>query len=183
MSSAVSQSRASSALTNGARRDGRRSAAARAVAGLALTARGVVLGAAAALQVDASAGLPAIPGEPTRSSGVRDRVPRYGGRVVCRVLCAGVARDTNGSKPGAAGVAPPMSRIGLLVVLGALIVAPLTAQAPAGWRLRADNSTNASDPDAAGDITFVARNPAFMQRTRAQRFSGVRNMLLVVRTR
>ena len=43
----------------------------------------------------------------------------------------------------------------LLLVVGMLAVASLTAQAPAGWKLRADNSTNASDPDAKGDISFV----------------------------
>jgi cytochrome c556 len=37
----------------------------------------------------------------------------------------------------------------------------LIAQAPVGWRVRADNSTSASDPDAPGDIKFVARGAGF----------------------
>ncbi len=32
----------------------------------------------------------------------------------------------------------------------------LAAQNPAGWKVRADKSTSASDPDAAGDIKFMA---------------------------
>lgn len=40
----------------------------------------------------------------------------------------------------------------LLFILAATTV---TAQAPAGWKLRADRSTSASDPDAAGAIKFV----------------------------
>jgi cytochrome c556 len=37
----------------------------------------------------------------------------------------------------------------------------LIAQAPVGWRVRADNSTSAFDPDAPGDIKFVARGAGF----------------------
>jgi cytochrome c556 len=54
-----------------------------------------------------------------------------------------------------------MNRIAFLVVVGVLAVVPLTAQAPAGWKLRADNSTNASDPDAKGDISFVVSGSGF----------------------
>src|SRR5439155_18792253 len=37
----------------------------------------------------------------------------------------------------------------------------LTAQAPKGWLLRADSSTAASDPDAAGAIKFVTMGTGF----------------------
>jgi hypothetical protein len=39
--------------------------------------------------------------------------------------------------------------------------APLLAQAPAGWKVRADRSTNATDPDAAGAIKFVTMGSGF----------------------
>ena len=45
--------------------------------------------------------------------------------------------------------------------LALLAVAPLFAQTPAGWKLRADRSTSASDPDAAGDIKFVTMGSGF----------------------
>jgi hypothetical protein len=37
----------------------------------------------------------------------------------------------------------------------------LLAQAPAGWKVRADASTSASDPDQAGDIKFVTMGAGF----------------------
>lgn len=37
----------------------------------------------------------------------------------------------------------------------------LAAQGPAGWKVRADKSTSASDPDAAGDIKFMAMGAGF----------------------
>lgn len=40
-------------------------------------------------------------------------------------------------------------------------VASLAAQAPRGWMVRADRSTNASDPDAAGDIKFASMGAGF----------------------
>ena len=46
-----------------------------------------------------------------------------------------------------------------LVVL--LATAPLTAQSAKGWMVRADRSTSASDPDAAGEIKFMAMGPGF----------------------
>ena len=149
--------------------------------GLALSAAGVMLGAAAAIQLTRLLGdmlFKVSPRDPL-SFAIAFLVMAIASSAACFVPAWRATRTV--SNAGTPRVAPPMSRIGLLVVLGALIVAPLTAQAPASWRLRADNSTNASDPDAAGDITFVASDPAFMQRTRAQRFSGVRKMLLVVR--
>jgi hypothetical protein len=42
-----------------------------------------------------------------------------------------------------------------------LVVAPLIAQAPKGWMVRADRSTSASDPDAAGEIKFVTAGSGF----------------------
>ena len=48
-----------------------------------------------------------------------------------------------------------MKRYLSIVVFASLFVAPLMAQAPAGWKLRADRSSSASDPDAAGAIKFV----------------------------
>ncbi len=45
------------------------------------------------------------------------------------------------------------------LALAALI--PLFAQAPAGWKVRVDHSTSASDPDAAGDIKFVTMGSGF----------------------
>jgi len=43
--------------------------------------------------------------------------------------------------------------------LAALV--PLSAQSPAGWKVRADRSTSATDPDAAGDIKFVTSGSGF----------------------
>jgi hypothetical protein len=46
-------------------------------------------------------------------------------------------------------------------VIALLAVVPLIAQAPKGWKLRADRSTSASDPDAAGNIKFLAMGTGF----------------------
>jgi hypothetical protein len=46
-------------------------------------------------------------------------------------------------------------------VLALVALAPLAAQAPKGWKVRADRSTSASDPDAAGDIKFVTEGSGF----------------------
>lgn len=46
-------------------------------------------------------------------------------------------------------------------VLVAAAAASLAAQSPAGWKVRADRSTNASDPDAAGTIKFVQSGNGF----------------------
>ena len=40
-------------------------------------------------------------------------------------------------------------------------VLPLVAQAPKGWKVRADRSTSASDPDAAGAIKFATSGSGF----------------------
>src|ERR1700675_2719638 len=38
---------------------------------------------------------------------------------------------------------------------------PLAAQAPKGWKVRLDRSTEASDPDASGAIKFVTMGTGF----------------------
>jgi len=51
------------------------------------------------------------------------------------------------------------SALGLLGVLAAVA---LVAQAPpAGWKMRVDRSTSATDPDAAGTIKFVSMGTGF----------------------
>jgi hypothetical protein len=48
-----------------------------------------------------------------------------------------------------------------VAALALLTSAPLVAQAPKGWMVRADRSTSASDPDAAGAIKFVTMGTGF----------------------
>src|SRR5947199_8874157 len=48
--------------------------------------------------------------------------------------------------------------------VGALLaftIASLSAQSPKGWKMRVDRSTEASDPDAPGDIKFVTKGSGF----------------------
>jgi hypothetical protein len=47
------------------------------------------------------------------------------------------------------------------LALTLLAVIPLFAQAPKGWKMRTDRSMNASDPDAAGSVNFVAKGSGF----------------------
>src|ERR1700722_15448090 len=54
-----------------------------------------------------------------------------------------------------------MKRHFFFLLLMLLAVAPLGAQAPAGWKLRVDRSMNSSDPDAAGDIKFITMGAGF----------------------
>lgn len=54
-----------------------------------------------------------------------------------------------------------MQRSILCSVVVALSVAALSAQAPAGWKMRVDRSTQASDPDGTGTIRFVAMGKGF----------------------
>ncbi len=54
-----------------------------------------------------------------------------------------------------------MKRIILTALFAGIVVSPLLAQAPAGWKLRADRSTSASDPDAPGPIKFVSMGTGF----------------------
>ena len=48
-----------------------------------------------------------------------------------------------------------------VAVLALAALAPLSAQAPKGWKVRVDRSTSASDPDGAGDIKFVTMGTGF----------------------
>jgi len=48
-----------------------------------------------------------------------------------------------------------------IAILALAISVPLLAQAPKGWKVRADRSTQASDPDAAGEIKFVTMGSGF----------------------
>ncbi|MGD1070710.1 MAG: hypothetical protein ABSB15_11265 [Bryobacteraceae bacterium] len=48
-----------------------------------------------------------------------------------------------------------------VAVLALAALAPLAAEAPQGWKMRVDQSTEASDPDAAGDIKFVTMGTGF----------------------
>ena len=46
-------------------------------------------------------------------------------------------------------------------VLTLVAFAALVAQTPQGWKMRVDRSTEATDPDAAGDIKFVTMGSGF----------------------
>jgi len=48
-----------------------------------------------------------------------------------------------------------------LVLAALLALAPAFAQAPKGWKLRSDHSSDASDPDAAGANKFVVSGSGF----------------------
>lgn len=54
-----------------------------------------------------------------------------------------------------------MRRFVALATLALLATAPLLAQSPKGWKVRADRSTSASDPDAAGAIKFTTSGSGF----------------------
>jgi hypothetical protein len=54
-----------------------------------------------------------------------------------------------------------MKRYVSAAVIAVMATASLGAQAPKGWRVRADRSTSASDPDAAGSIKFVTMGTGF----------------------
>jgi hypothetical protein len=54
-----------------------------------------------------------------------------------------------------------MNSRAVIMLLAGLAIASLSAQAPQGWRVRVDRSTNASDPDAAGSIKFVSAGSGF----------------------
>lgn len=49
-----------------------------------------------------------------------------------------------------------MKRLFSFAAFALLAVAPLLAQAPKGWMVHIDRSTDASDPDAAGSLKFMA---------------------------
>jgi hypothetical protein len=54
-----------------------------------------------------------------------------------------------------------MKRNIFTALLALMIVAPLLAQTPKGWKMRVDRSTSASDPDAPGTIKFVQAGSGF----------------------
>jgi len=54
-----------------------------------------------------------------------------------------------------------MNRHVHVAVFALAAFAPLAAQAPAGWKVRVDRSTAASDPDGAGEIKFVTMGTGF----------------------
>ena len=54
-----------------------------------------------------------------------------------------------------------MKRTASTLILASLAVISLAAQSPKGWMVRADQSTSASDPDAAGTIKFVTMGSGF----------------------
>jgi hypothetical protein len=54
-----------------------------------------------------------------------------------------------------------MKRLISVVLFAVAVVTPLTAQAPKGWKVRVDRSTEASDPDASGSIKFVSAGSGF----------------------
>jgi hypothetical protein len=54
-----------------------------------------------------------------------------------------------------------MKRYFIVAVVAMLAGVPLMAQAPKGWKVRADRSTSATDPDAAGTIKFATSGSGF----------------------
>ena len=54
-----------------------------------------------------------------------------------------------------------MTRTILQALVVLLATAPLAAQSAKGWMVRADRSTSATDPDAAGEIKFMAMGSGF----------------------
>jgi hypothetical protein len=51
--------------------------------------------------------------------------------------------------------------VAVVAVLALFVSVSVIAQAPKGWMVRADRSTSASDPDAAGAIKFVTMGSGF----------------------
>lgn len=54
-----------------------------------------------------------------------------------------------------------MKRLTVPALVLTLAIAPLAAQTPKGWMVRADKSTSATDPDGAGDIKFMQMGNSF----------------------
>jgi hypothetical protein len=54
-----------------------------------------------------------------------------------------------------------MKRSALVLMAAMTVATAVFAQAPKGWKVRADRSTAASDPDAAGTIKFVTMGTGF----------------------
>ena len=53
----------------------------------------------------------------------------------------------------------PYALVSLLLI--SLTIATTHAQVPAGWKLRIDRSTSATDPDAAGSVKFTSSGSGF----------------------
>ena len=53
------------------------------------------------------------------------------------------------------------SSVTAVAIAAAFFAQGLFAQAPAGWKMRVDRSTSASDPDASGAIKFVTMGAGF----------------------
>ncbi len=54
-----------------------------------------------------------------------------------------------------------MIRTLVLTVVAGLVAGPLAAQAPEGWQMRLDRSTNAADPDSVSDVKFTTMGSGF----------------------
>lgn len=54
-----------------------------------------------------------------------------------------------------------VARSAFILILALATAAPLLAQAPAGWQVRVDKSTNASDPDDVPDVKVVTVGKGF----------------------
>jgi hypothetical protein len=48
-----------------------------------------------------------------------------------------------------------------IVALAVGLTSPVVAQAPVGWQMRLDRSTNASDPDKTPEVKFTKMGPGF----------------------
>ena len=48
-----------------------------------------------------------------------------------------------------------------LTAVALIALTPLIAESPKGWKVRADRSTSATDPDAAGAISFTTMGKGF----------------------
>jgi hypothetical protein len=53
-----------------------------------------------------------------------------------------------------------LQRLVFILLISALVV-PLSAQAPAGWKMRIDRSQSAQDPDDRPDLTFMTMGKGF----------------------
>ena len=54
-----------------------------------------------------------------------------------------------------------MARSAFILILAVATAAPLLAQAPAGWQVRIDQSTNAADPDDVPDVKVATVGKGF----------------------
>ena len=54
-----------------------------------------------------------------------------------------------------------MSRAAAFILVLTVLMAPLAAQAPAGWQVRIDKSTNASDPDDVPEVKVATVGKGF----------------------